>query len=206
MIVVGLTGSMAMGKTTVASMFALFGIPVFDADASVRDFYSGNTARFVESMFPGVVIEGRVDRDRLADLVLSDAEALSKLQGLVHPAVAKARSEFVEDAKLKGRRLVVLDIPLLFETGTQATVDIFLVVSAPESIQLARAMAREGMTEDKFLYLVSQQKSDLEKRRRSHFVIDTSETYDKTQEQVKQFLRCTLGLERRNGHHARNRS
>jgi dephospho-CoA kinase len=202
MIVVGLTGSIAMGKSTVASMFALLGIPIFDADASVREFYSGNTARFVENMFPGVVIDGRVDRDRLTDLLLTDEKALSKLQELVHPAVAKARSEFVEHARLNRRRLVVVDIPLLFETEAQAAVDIFLVVSAPGSIQRSRALAREGMTEDKFLYLVSQQKSDLEKRRRSHFVIDTSETYDKTREQVRHFLRCTLGLERRNGHHA----
>ena len=116
--------------------------------------------------------------------------------------VAKAFFEFVEDAKLKGHRMVVVDIPLLFETGGQSAVDIVVVVSAPESIRRARALARKGMTESKFRYLVSQQTSDLEKRLRGHFVIDTSETHDKTRAEVSQFLRCTVGLEVRNDHHA----
>ena len=202
MIVVGLTGSIAMGKTTVASIFSEFGVPVFDADAAVRDFYSGDSARSVEEMFPGVLVAGRVDRERLAKFVLSDVGALRKLEGLVHPAVGRARSDFVEDARLKGRRLAVIDIPLLFETGDETAFDIIIVVSAPERIQRARALSRKGMTEEKFVSLLSEQLSDLEKRQRGHFTIHTSETLEKTRAQVSQFLRSVAGLDGCGNYHA----
>jgi dephospho-CoA kinase len=202
MIVLGLTGSIAMGKSTVASMFATLGLPVFDADAVVREFYSGDLAKRVEEMFPGVLVKETVDRERLSQMILLDETALKRLQGVIHPAVAKARKEFVYNARLARRQLVVLDIPLLFETGGEAEVDIVVVVSAPEEIQRARALARKGMTEDKLANLLSRQTTDFEKRRQSHFVIDTSESLDKTDAQVRQLLRCVAGLRGRDDHHA----
>ena len=144
MIIVGLTGSIAMGKSTVAGMFAELGVPVFDADDAVRAFYAGDGAKAVEAAFPGVMISGQVDRERLGSQVLGDAEALKRLEGLVHPAVAQARVHFVERAAAAGRRLVIVDVPLLFETGGEASVDLVIVVSAPGSIQRARALARSG--------------------------------------------------------------
>jgi len=202
MIVVGLTGSIAMGKSTVASMFLQFGIPVFDADAAVRDFYSGDGAKAVEDIFPGVLAEGRVDRERLSRFVLCDVGALERLESLVHPIVAQARSEFVREAALSGRRLAVVDVPLLFEVGAESTVDVIVVVSAAEPLQRARALARYGMTGERLDSILSRQTSDSEKRRRSHFIIDTNGSLDRTRHQVSQLLRCAAGMERGRNHHA----
>ena len=202
MIVVGLTGSIAMGKSFVASVFAQFGTPVFDADAAVRDFYSGEGASLIGNSFPSALMDGRIDRERLAQIVLSDIGALKRLESLVHPAVAKARAAFVEKAASAGRRVVVADVPLLLETGGESAVDIVVVVSAPELAQRERALARNGMTGEKLDSILSQQLSDLEKRRRSHFVIDTGGSRDRTRAQVGQFLRSIGGLEGRRSHHA----
>ena len=202
MIVAGLTGSIAMGKTTVASMFAEFGVPVFDADTAVRDFYSGDGAKAVEDIFPGVLVDGRVDRERLSHFVLCDVAALKRLENLVHPVVAAARTRFLDQAASKGRRLIVLDVPLLLEIGGESTVDIIIVVSAAEPVQRARALARAGMTQARLDSILSRQMSDLEKRRRSHFIIETNGSHDGTRAQVRQFLRSTAGLERCRGHHA----
>src|SRR5208283_2570884 len=201
MVVAGLTGSIAMGKSTVASMFAALGAAVFDADAAVRDFYSADGARAVEDMFPGIVVEGRIDRDRLSQLVVGDAAALARLERLVHPVVAAARARFVERAQVEGRRLAVVDVPLLFETGGESSVDLIVVVSAPEAVQKARAMARDGMNEAKLDAILSRQMTDSEKRRRAHFIIDTSGSFEWTRAQVWQFLRAAVGLE---GHEKRN--
>ena len=131
MIIAGLTGSIAMGKSTVAGMFVELGVPTFDADAAVRDFYAGDGAKAVEGEFPGATVSGQVDRERLGARVLGDAGALQRLEGLVHPAVAEARGRFLERAAAEGRRLVIVDVPLLFETGGEANVDLVIVVSAP---------------------------------------------------------------------------
>jgi dephospho-CoA kinase len=202
MIIAGLTGSIAMGKTTVASMFVQCGTPVFDADAAVRDFYSGDGAKAVEDIFPGVLVEGRVDREQLSNFVLYDVDALKRLESLVHPVVAAARTRFVEYAASKGRRLIVVDVPLLLEIGGESTVDIIIVVSAAEPVQRARALARASMTEARLDSILSRQMSDVDKRRRSHFIIDTNGSHDKTRAQVSQFLRCTAGLEEYRGRHA----
>ena len=194
MIVVGLTGSIAMGKSTVAAMFAEFGVPIFDADEAVRAFYAGEGARSVEAAFPGVTVSGQVDRERLGARVLGDADALRRLEGLVHPAVGHARAQFVERAAAEGRRLAVVDVPLLLETGGDSNVDLVVVVSAPESVQRARALAREGMTEAKLQAVLSRQASDVEKRRRAHFVIDTRGSLDETRAIVAQFMRATAAL------------
>ena len=194
MIVVGLTGSIAMGKSTVAAMFAEFGVPIFDADEAVRAFYAGEGARSVEAAFPGVTVSGQVDRERLGARVLGDADALRRLEGLVHPAVGRARDQFVERTAAEGRRLAIVDVPLLLETGGDSNVDLVVVVSAPGSVQRARALAREGMTEAKLEAVLSRQASDVEKRRRAHFVIDTRGSLDETRAIVAQFMRATAAL------------
>lgn len=202
MIVAGLTGSIAMGKSTVAAMFAEFGAPIFDADEAVRDFYAGDGARLVEAAFPGVTVLGQIDRQRLGALVLGDADALRQLESLVHPAVADARARFLERSATEGRRLVIVDVPLLFEIGEDSSVDLVIVVSAPEPVQRARALAREAMTEAKLDAILSRQTSDVEKRRRAHFVIDTRGSFEQTRAIVAQFMRATAALVRDRAHHA----
>ncbi len=194
MIVVGLTGSIAMGKSTVAAMFAELGVPAFDADEAVRDFYAGEGAKSIEATFPGVLVEGRIDRDRLGAHVLGDASALKQLEGLVHPAVAKARVQFLERAAAEGRRLAIVDVPLLFETGGELDVDLVVVVSVPEHVQRARALKRKGMTEAKLEAVRSRQAPDAEKRRRAHFIIDTRGSCDSTRAAVAQFTRAIAAL------------
>jgi dephospho-CoA kinase len=193
-IVAGLTGSIAMGKSTVAGMFVELGVPTFDADDAVRDFYAGEGAKAVEAAFPGVTVSGQVDRERLGSRVLGDAEALQRLEGLVHPAVAQARARFLERAAAAGRGLAVIDVPLLFETGGETSVDLVIVVSAPASIQRVRAMGRPGMTEAKLDAILSRQTSDAEKKRRAHFVIDTRGRLELTRAVVAQFMRSTAAL------------
>jgi dephospho-CoA kinase len=188
-IVAGLTGSIAMGKSTVGRMFAEAGVPVFDSDDAVRDFYAGDGVQAVEAAFPGVVASGRVDRERLGAQVLGDAEALQRLEGLVHPAVAQARGRFLERAAAAGRRFVMVDVPLLFETGGEANVDLVIVVSAPESIQRERVLSRAGMTEAKLEAILSRQMPNAEKRRRAHFIIDTRGRLELTRAVVGQFTR-----------------
>jgi dephospho-CoA kinase len=193
-IIAGLTGSIAMGKSTVAGIFADLGVPTFDADDAVRDFYAGDGAKAVEAAFPGVMVAGQVDRERLGSRVLGDAEALQRLEGLVHPAVAQARVRFLERAAAAGRRLAIVDVPLLFETGGEASVDLVIVVSAPASIQRVRAMGRPSMTEAKLEAILSRQTSDAEKKRRAHFVIDTRGRLELTRAVVAQFMRSTAAL------------
>ena len=194
MIIAGLTGSIAMGKSTVGAMFGEFGVPTFDSDYAVREFYAGEGAAAMEEAFPGVVVSGQVDRERLGSRVLGDADALKRLEGLVHPAVAQARVQFVERAAAAGRRLVIVDVPLLFETGGEANVDLVVVVSAPEPIQRERALARTGMTEAKLEAILSRQTPDAEKRRRAHVVIDTRGRLELTRAVVAQFMRSTAAL------------
>ncbi len=153
-----------MGKSTVAGMFAELGVPTFDADEAVRHFYAGEGAAAIEGAFPGVVVSGQVDRERLGSRVLGDAEALRRLEGLVHPAVAQARGLFLKHADAAGRRLVVVDVPLLFETGGEANVDLVIVVSAPAPVQRARALARAGMTAAKLDAILSRHKRRMRRR------------------------------------------
>jgi dephospho-CoA kinase len=193
-IVVGLTGSIAMGKSTVAAMFAEFGVPTFDADAAVREFYAGDGAKSIEAVFPGVMVDGKIDRERLGTRVLGDPSALARLEGLVHPSVAKARVRFLERAAGEGRRMAIVDVPLLLEIGGDFDVDLVVVVSAPESVQRARAMAREGMTEAKLEAVLARQASDAEKRRRAHFIVDTRGSRESTRAVVAQFMRAAAAL------------
>jgi dephospho-CoA kinase len=193
-IVVGLTGSIAMGKSTVGRMFAELGCPVFDADSAVRDFYRAEGVGPVESVFPGVVVDGVVDRERLAVRVLGEADAILRLEAVVHPAVAVRRVRFLEEARGLGRRVAFCDIPLLFETGGDRAFDLVIVVSARPEIQRARALAREGATRAKFEAIISRQIPDIEKRRRAHFVIDTNGPLHESRAQAECLVRAIAAL------------
>jgi dephospho-CoA kinase len=188
MIVVGLTGSVGMGKSTSAGLFREAGVPVFDADAAVHDLYRGEAVQAVETAFPGVTRDGAIDRGALAERVLNDPMALKALESIVHPLVLARRRLFLDRAKADGVPIVVLDIPLLFETGGEASVDRVVVVSAPEAVQKARVMARPGMTEAKFSAIKAKQLDDAEKRRRADYVIDTSQSIEAARQQVEQVL------------------
>jgi dephospho-CoA kinase len=193
-IVVGLTGSIAMGKSTVGAMFMAEGAPLFDSDAAVHALYAGPGVAAIEEAFPGVVVAGAVDRDRLSQHVIGDREALARLEGIVHPLVEKARREFLARAAAAGRRLVIADVPLLFEAGADKSVDVILVVSASEAVQKRRALSREGMTLARFEGIIARQIPDREKRRRAHMVIDTNGPFEATRAQVRGFLRCVAAM------------
>jgi dephospho-CoA kinase len=195
MIVLGLTGSVGMGKSVTAKMFAEEGVPVFDADAEVHRLYEGKAAAPIEAVFPGVTKEGRVDRKLLSARVVGDGEALMRLESIVHPLVREARREFLGKARASGAKVALVDIPLLFETNGDETVDKIVVVSAPLEVQKKRVLAREGMTEEKFNAILARQMPDAEKRKRADFVIDTSKGFDATREDVRAILRELLSAE-----------
>jgi len=189
MIVLGLTGSVGMGKSATAKMFADEGVPVFDADAAVHMLYEGEAAPLIEAAFPGTVSAGRVDRERLSRAVVGNKEAFARLEAIIHPLVRKARKDFLIAAKAKGAQVAVLDIPLLFETGGERKVDKIVVVSAPHPVQKERVLARPDMTEGKFSAIVAKQMPDSEKRKRADFVIDTSRGFEAAREDVRAILR-----------------
>lgn len=182
--IIGLTGSIGMGKSTVAAMFAEAGIPVFDADAEVRAMQGpgGELIAPIEAAFPGSTGPQGVDRDRLGHQVFADKAALARLEAIVHPAVAAKRAAFLEANHDKPA--VVFDIPLLFERGGHESVDLIVVVSAPEHIQRERVLARPGMTPEKFAHIFGLQLHDSHKRDRAHHVIDTGTSLDETRAQV----------------------
>ena len=190
MIVIGLTGSVGMGKSATAAMFAEAGAPVYDADAEVRRLYApgGAAVERVEAAFPGVVVDGAVDRGRLGERVLGDPDALARLNAIVWPLMGEARAEFFRQAQMSGAEVVVLDIPLLLETGGERNVDKVVVVSAPAKIQRERVLARPGMTEAKFEAILAAQMDDAEKRERADFIIDTSQGFDHARRQVRDIL------------------
>jgi len=187
MIVVGLTGSIAMGKSETARMFRRLGYPVFDADAVVHQLYSrgGRAVEPLSKAFPAALDNGAIDRQHLAAQVVGDAEAMKKLEAIVHPLVRKRQTVFLRKARQAGHQLVVLDIPLLFESGRKGEVDKVVVVSAPAALQRARALERPGMTDQKFEAIMSRQVPDAEKRRLADFVIDTSHSLEEAYEQVR---------------------
>jgi dephospho-CoA kinase len=178
MIVLGLTGSIGMGKSTTAKMFAEAGVPVHDSDETVHRLYAGKAAPLVEAVFPGTTDAGVVDRTRLAGRVLGDAAALKTLEAIVHPLVRADADAFLASNRASGAPIAVLDIPLLFETGGRSRVDKVVVVTAPPEIQRARVLARPGMNEEKLAAILAKQVPDAEKRRQADFVIDTSEGFD----------------------------
>jgi dephospho-CoA kinase len=197
MIILGLTGSIGMGKSTVAAMFADDGVPVFDADAEVHRLQGpgGGLVRQIESAFPGTTGESGVDRALLGKAVFGNPDALKRLEAIVHPAVADERAAFLESNR--AQPLVVLDIPLLFEAGGWQQVDKIAVVSAPADIQRARVLARPGMTGERFESILSRQMPDSEKRKRADFVIPTGGTLDETRSAVRAVIACLAGTEGR---------
>jgi dephospho-CoA kinase len=188
MLVLGLTGSMGMGKTTTARFFAEEGVPVLDADAVVHELYGGEAVAAIEQAFPGTSRDGRIDRDELSRRVVGDPAALKRLEAIVHPLVRAAQVRFLADAERSGAPVAVLDVPLLFETGGDQRVDAVVVVSAPADVQRARTLERAGMTAEKFDALVRKQMPDAEKRRRADFVVDTSQSFDFARAQVRAIL------------------
>jgi dephospho-CoA kinase len=183
-----LTGSLGMGKSRTASFFAEQGVPVYDSDATVHTLYAGEAAPLIESAFPGTTSDGQVDRTKLAACVVGDSAAMARLEAIVHPLVAKARDAFIIQAQARGAPVVVLDVPLLFETGGERHCNAVVVVSAPLDVQRRRAFERPGMTEEKFDVLVGKQVPDAEKRRRADFVVDSSQSYDHARAQVRDIL------------------
>ena len=190
MLRVGLTGSIGMGKSTTAEMFRAEGVAVLDSDRLVHDLYQGPAAAEIERAFPGVVIDGVVDRQRLAARVLDDPAALKRLENIVHPMVWAARDALIEERRKKGDRIVVFDIPLLFETGAEKDFDAIVVVSAPEDVQKARVLARDGMTREKFASILSKQTPDSEKRARADFVVHTDKGLEAARDEVRNILKA----------------
>jgi len=186
MIKIGLTGSIGMGKSTVAAMFGDLGAAVWDADAAVHRMYArgGAAVEPVRALFPDVIVDGAVDRARLASVVLGAPANLQKLEAVVHPLVAADREAFMTAAAHAGAPAVVLDIPLLFENGSEKFFDVIVVVSAPADIQRARALARPGMSEEKFAAILAEQMPDTEKCAKADYVISTGEPLEKTRADV----------------------
>jgi dephospho-CoA kinase len=190
MLILGLTGSVGMGKSTAAGMFAEHGIPAFNADDEVHRLYRGAGVAPVEAAFPGVAVDGVIDRDRLAKRVVGDPAAIAHLEKIVHPLVREAENAFRAKAAREGRRALLLDIPLLFETKGEHRVDVVIVVSAPAEVQRERVLSRPGASRERFEVLLKRQLPDEEKRRRAHFVIDTSGPFDATRRQVSDIIRA----------------
>ncbi|MFC3326572.1 dephospho-CoA kinase [Mesorhizobium cantuariense] len=178
MIVLGLTGSIGMGKSTTAKMFAEAGVPVHDSDEAVHRLYAGTAAPLVEAAFPGTTFAGVVDRAKLGARVLGDAAALKRLESIIHPLVRADADAFLARHRTSGKSIAVLDIPLLFETGGRNRVDKVVVVTAPTETQRARVLARPGMTEEKLASILAKQVPDAEKRRQADFIVDTGQGLD----------------------------
>jgi dephospho-CoA kinase len=188
MIVLGLTGSIGMGKSTTAKLFAEAGVPVYDADAAVHLLYEGEAAPAIEAAFPGTTENGRVDRDRLSARVVHDPAAMRKLEEIVHPMLGASRQKFLRDAEQSGAPVAVIDVPLLFETGGEKRVDAVVVVTTTAELQRKRILARPNMTEEKLQAILVRQMPDAEKRKRAHFVVDTSHGLDPVRARIRDIL------------------
>ena len=188
MFVLGLTGSLGMGKSTTAKFFAEEGVPVHDADAAVHRLYQGEAVPLIEAAFPGTTAAGKVDRDKLAQRVLGDPAAIEKLEQIVHPLVRADEQRFLAEARAAGAKVAVLDIPLLFETKGHERCDAVVVVSAPAETQRMRAFERPGMTEAKFQAILAKQMPDAEKRARADFIVDSGQGFEPARAQVRNIL------------------
>ena len=197
MIVLGLTGSIGMGKTTTAGFFAEAGVPVHDADATVHRLYEGEAAAAIEAAFPGTTVGGKVDRQKLARRVVGDKAALQKLEAIVHPLVRREEQRFLAEAEKSGAPVAVLDIPLLLETGGGERVDAIVTVTAPPDIQRARVLERPGASEEKLEALIASQMPDAEKRRQADFIVDTSRGFEAARAQVRQILDAVAKMEKK---------
>jgi dephospho-CoA kinase len=196
MIVLGLTGSIGMGKSTTAKLFAEAGVPVYDADAAVHRLYEGEAAPAIEAAFPGTTEGGKVDRDRLSTRVVHDSAAMKKLEEIVHPMLGASRQKFLDDAQRSGAPVAVVDVPLLFETGGEKRVDAVVVVTTTAELQRERILARPNMTEEKLQAILARQMPDAEKRRRAHFVVDTSHGLDPVRARIRDILDQAAKMQR----------
>ncbi|WP_315759082.1 MULTISPECIES: dephospho-CoA kinase [unclassified Bradyrhizobium] len=197
--VLGLTGSMGMGKSTTAKLFAEAGVPVYDADATVHKVYEGEAAPAIEAEFPGTTVDGKVDRARLSAKVVGDPAAIRRLEAIVHPMLRSYHQKFLDDAEQSGVPVAVVDVPLLFETGGDKRVDAVVVVSTSPEIQRQRILARGTMTEEALDALLARQMPDAEKRKRADFVVDTSHGLDPVRARIRDILAEVVRMPQRRG-------
>jgi dephospho-CoA kinase len=196
MFILGLTGSVGMGKSTTAKFFAEEGVPVHDADAAVHRLYEAEAVAPIEAAFPGTTANGKVDRDKLGASVVGNVDALKRLEAIVHPLVRAAEQKFLINAQASGAKVALLDIPLLYETGGESRCDAVVVVTAPEDIQRARVLAR-GTSEERLAGILARQMPDAEKRRRADFVVDTSVGFEGARAQVRDILARVANMPKR---------
>jgi dephospho-CoA kinase len=188
MIVLGLTGSIGMGKSTTAQLFAEAGVPVYDADAAVHRLYEGEAVSAIEAAFPGTTANGKVDRNRLSACVVHDTAAMKRLEEIVHPMLGASRQKFLQHAENSGALVAVVDVPLLFETGGEKRVDAVVVVTTTPELQRERILARPNMTGEKLAAILARQMPDAEKRKRAHFMVDTSHGLDPVRARIRDIL------------------
>jgi dephospho-CoA kinase len=197
MLILGLTGSIGMGKSTTAKLFAEAGVPVYDADATVHEVYAGEAAPAIEAAFPGTTIDGKVDRAKLSAKVLHDPAAIRQLEQIVHPMLRSYHQKFLEDAERSGAPVAVMDVPLLFETGGEKRVDAVAVVTTSPENQRERILARGTMTPEAFDSILARQLPDAEKRQRADFVVDTSHGLEPVRDQIRDILAEVVKMPRR---------
>jgi dephospho-CoA kinase len=197
MLVLGLTGSIGMGKSTTAKLFAEAGVPVYDADATVHLIYEGEAAPLIEAAFPGTTVDGKVDRAKLSAQVVHDPAAMKRLEQIVHPLLGAHHRKFLEDAERSGAAVAVVDVPLLYETGGEKRVDAVVVVTTNPELQRQRILARDNMTEEKLAAILARQLPDAEKRKRADFVVDTSNGLDPVRAQIGEILAQAVRMPRR---------
>jgi dephospho-CoA kinase len=188
MIILGLTGSIGMGKSTTAKLFVEAGVPVYDADAAVHKLYEGEAVAAIEAAFPGTTVDGKVDRNRLSAQVVHDPAAMRRLEGIVHPMLGASRQKFLAEAEHSGAPVAVVDVPLLYETGGEKRVDAVVVVTTTPEIQHQRILARDNMTGEKLDAILARQLPDAEKRKRADFVVDTSHGLDPVRARIQDIL------------------
>jgi dephospho-CoA kinase len=188
MIILGLTGSIGMGKSTTAKLFAEAGVPVYDADATVHMIYQGEAAPAIEAAFPGTTVGGKVDRTKLSGQVVHDAAAMKRLEQIVHPMLRAYHQKFIDDAEQSGAAVAVVDVPLLFETGGEKRVDAVVVVTTSPDIQRQRILARDNMTSEKLDAILARQLPDAEKRQRADFIVDTSHGLEPVRARIRDIL------------------
>jgi dephospho-CoA kinase len=197
MIILGLTGSIGMGKSTTANLFAEAGVPVYDADATVHMLYEGEAVPAIEAAFPGTTVDGKVDRNKLSARVVHDPAAIKQLEQIVHPMLGASRQKFLDDAERSGAPVAVVDVPLLFETGGEKRVDAVVVVTTTPELQRQRILARDNMTSEKLDAILARQLPDAEKRRRADFVVDTSGGLDPVRLRIRDILNEAVKMPRR---------
>ena len=197
MLILGLTGSIGMGKSTTAKLFVEAGVPVYDADATVHMIYEGEAAPAIEAAFPGTTVNGRVDRARLSERVMHDPAAIRRLEQIVHPMLRSHHQKFLEEAEKSGAPVAVMDVPLLYETGGETRVDAVVVVTTSPEVQRERILARENMTGEKLDAILARQLPDAEKRKRADFVVDTSHGLDPVRSRIRDILDQVVKMPRR---------